>query len=130
MNARLNTATRRKLDKIWAECVKLIGSRRCWWCNTTQPPMHAHHLFHKNAFPAGRYLLANGRCLCGSCHFKLHCNRETAFLADIVAEMGAEQFHELKVRCLVSRGSYNAVQFERDLKDLNDKLVTLGGTTE
>lgn len=126
-NAKLS---RQKLDKIWAECVKLLHSRRCWWCHTSSGIMHAHHLFHKNAFPAGRYLLANGRCLCATCHFKLHANRETSFLADIVAEIGAEAFSELQRRCLVSRGSYNAVQFERDLKELNDKLVTLGGLTE
>jgi hypothetical protein len=48
----------------------------------------------------------------------------------VVEEIGGEAFVELRDACTRVRGSYNAVQFERDLRDLNDKLVTLGGSTE
>lgn len=126
-NAKLS---RRKLDALWREVILLRDKRTCQWCGTLYGVMQAHHLFHKNAYPAGRYLIANGRCLCRRCHFTLHQNRETAYLAEVVASIGLEAFLDLKAQCSKTRGSYNAAQFERDLKDLNDRLVLLGGCTE
>ena len=138
---------RETLLAVWYECVKrMYGWRevrrengktvlagKCWWCSrdTADCGGAAHHIFHQGNHPAGRYLFANGRAICNPCHGKIHqFGGEPAFLAAVVDEIGGEAFVELQKRCQQSRGSYNAVMFERDLKDLNDKLVTLGGCTE
>ena len=132
-NAKL---ARRKLDKLWSEIIHLkyripgLRVEKCWWCHCTRGQMHAHHIFHKNAFPAGRYLLDNGILLCFRDHFKLHHNRETDFIADVVAERGQAWFTKLQHRCNVSRGTYSPAQYELDFKSLNDELVKLGGKTE
>ena len=138
---------REQLLAIWYECIKrMYGWRevvkengetvlagKCWWCgqDTTSTGGAAHHIFSQGNYPAGRYLLANGRAICNPCHFSIHKGeKRPEFDATVVEEIGGEAFVELRDACTRVRGSYNAVQFERDLRDLNDKLVTLGGSTE
>ena len=138
---------REQLLELWYECIKrMYGWRevvksngktvlagKCWWCglDTSEVGGAAHHIFPQGNYPAGRYLFANGRAICNPCHGAIHnFGKMTEFNAAVVDEIGGEAFVELRDACTRVRGSYGPVQFERDLKELNDKLVTLGGRTE
>jgi len=55
----------RKLDKVWADIVKLKGE--CEHCGNRFGRLNAHHIFSRSNMST-RWNLSNGVCLCASCH--------------------------------------------------------------
>lgn len=51
-----------KLDKLWAEAVKLRAGYKCEYCGNTSN-LNAHHIFTRSR-KATRFELNNGICLC------------------------------------------------------------------
>lgn len=55
-----------KLDKLWAEAVKIRASYRCEYCGKKEN-LNSHHIFTRSR-KATRFELDNGICLCVGCH--------------------------------------------------------------
>ncbi|MCF7875366.1 MAG: hypothetical protein K9L99_05855 [Candidatus Omnitrophica bacterium] len=55
-----------KLDKLWAEAIKLRAGYRCEYCGNINN-LNSHHIFTRSR-KATRWELNNGVCLCVSCH--------------------------------------------------------------
>jgi hypothetical protein len=63
--------TKRKVDALWSELVKVRDGRECAICHSTSN-LNSHHIKHK-ASHLLRYNLLNGLVLCCSCHkFGIH----------------------------------------------------------
>jgi len=55
-----------KLDKLWAEAVKVKAGYSCEYCGKTEC-LNSHHIFTRSR-QATRWELNNGCCLCVACH--------------------------------------------------------------
>ena len=56
-----------KLDKLWAEAVKIKANYRCECCGKSNVLLNSHHIFTRSR-KATRFELDNGCCLCVGCH--------------------------------------------------------------
>lgn len=56
---------------LWKMLVITKAGRKCDACGSTEN-LDAHHIKPKNAYPALKYDVLNGQCLCRNCHAKWH----------------------------------------------------------
>jgi len=69
-SARKTKTTRQKttdkLDKLWAQVVKLRAGNRCEMCGKTGR-LNSHHIYSRSNLRV-RWHIPNGVCLCAGCH--------------------------------------------------------------
>lgn len=63
---RVNKLLKKKLDKLWSELIKKRAKGRCEMCGRTTS-LNSHHIISRSNLTL-RWDLANGCCLCVSCH--------------------------------------------------------------
>jgi 5-methylcytosine-specific restriction endonuclease McrA len=76
----------------WARIVKVNGNFQCEVCSRTNVYLESHHKFSWSTYPALRYELSNGACLCKRCHDKFH-----AIYGTNCTEYQFEQFKQIAV---------------------------------
>lgn len=64
----------RKLDKLWAEAIKVQAGNKCQCCGVQGSFYNSHHWHTGRGEYATRWSLNNGLCLCVSCHFEAENN--------------------------------------------------------
>ena len=67
----------------------------CWRCQSRAwDEMQMAHLFGKGAYPAGRYLEANVRCLCCRCH-RYFTDRAEEWRELLIEKLGEAEYQKL-----------------------------------
>lgn len=70
----------KKLEKLWARCIKTRAEYKCEFCGKSDGVLNSHHIEGKQS-NFMRLNLANGVCLCFTCHSDIHSkNGRTAQL--------------------------------------------------
>jgi 5-methylcytosine-specific restriction endonuclease McrA len=68
----------RKADKDWQAAVRNKDNLTCQRCGKHEPYIHTHHVASRKRRPDLRHDVANGKCLCGTCHQWVHANPTAA----------------------------------------------------
>ena len=90
---------KKKLDKMWADIIKLRVGHVCEKCGKKDVALNSHHIFARNSHST-RWDLANGICLCTSCHtFGTHAaHRDPSFKDWVLDYIGEEVYDLLRLR--------------------------------
>ena len=104
-----------KLDKLWADKVKVGGS--CVKCGKTSY-LNAHHIYSRSN-RAVRWYLPNGICLCSGCHTlssKFSAHKTPMEFSEFVLNLrGNEWLEDLKLKSReVFDGDYDRILSELD----------------
>jgi len=95
-----NRELRKKCHDLWTAIHKKRHPR-CEWCkvNATKD---VHHIFTKGAYPAIRFDIDNGICLCRGCHWKVRRKQEE-FRDFLIQYRGHDYYEALKTRAMLHK---------------------------
>lgn len=71
--------TSRKADKEWQLAVRQKDNYTCRRCGVFQLYIHTHHVATRSTRPDLKHVVANGICLCNSCHSWVHHHPEESY---------------------------------------------------
>jgi len=116
--ARLRT----KLDKLWAQLIKLKAGNKCEYCGKTKG-LNSHHIFSRSR-KSTRWDLDNGSCLCVACHtfsstFSAH-KTGVEFTYWLEEKKGKEFMDKLRLKA-----NQVSKMYIQDYRDLVERFKTL-----
>jgi hypothetical protein len=82
--------SKRKADRDWQKAVRERDAYTCQRCKKVEQYVHAHHVAPRSRRPDLRHDVANGKCLCLSCHSWVHSNPREATAAGLLSDASYE----------------------------------------
>lgn len=87
--------TNRHADKLWKEAVRKKDASTCQKCGKVEKHIHTHHVAPRSRRPDLKHDVANGKCLCGSCHQWVHWNPKEATAMGLLSDATYERARKL-----------------------------------
>ncbi len=76
----------RRADQEWRLAVRVKDDYTCRVCGVKQQYIHTHHVATRARRPDLKHVVANGSCLCNSCHTWVHHHPREAVLMGLLSE--------------------------------------------
>ena len=116
---------RDRLDRLWADDVKLIAGSKCEYCSKTTT-LNSHHIFGRSNFRL-RWDVDNGMCLCAYHHMlgNVSAHKSPLLFAEfMIKERGQEWYASLlkKASPEFKLGSVDKSVVEEELQRLTKEL--------
>jgi len=113
----------RKLDKLWAEIVKIRAGYRCQRCGKKSNNLQAHHICGRRKYST-RWVIENGVALCAACHILVQENFVEA--SELVKKVLEKEVYEALKKRAEMVIKYTTNELEELLQMLEERRKRYG----
>lgn len=103
--------TRRAADKEWQKAVRERDNYTCQRCGKYEALIHTHHVAPRSRRPDLKHDVANGKCLCGSCHQWVHHHPKEATALGLLSDASYERAQKEKLKCSICGSKHFGLGF-------------------